>query len=55
MTLDNEKQKKILLLLIENASFSGKALEEAYELKKAVKAADVMDCNSPQQQQKTDR
>lgn len=36
MTFDNEKQKGLVLQLIEAANFTGKAIEEIHELKMAV-------------------
>jgi len=41
MTLDNEKQRALLLELFKQVHFPGEALEVAYELKQAIKDAEV--------------
>ena len=41
MVLDNELQKLTLLALIQAASFTGKDLDTVYELKNAIKEAEI--------------
>jgi len=41
MTLDNEKQRQFLLELFKQVQFPGEVLEIAFEVKQAIKAAEV--------------
>lgn len=41
MTFDNQRQKELILQIIDSVNFPGKALEEGYQLKCAVKAANI--------------
>lgn len=47
MTLDNEKQKKIIMQLMQSATFTGASLDELYEFKQLVEAAEI---NKPQKE-----
>jgi hypothetical protein len=41
MTFDSQRQKELILQIIDSVNFPGKALEEAHALKQAVKAAKI--------------
>lgn len=43
MILDNEKQRSLLLQLINSVQFNGSALDEAYNLKQAIVTAEIKD------------
>lgn len=47
MTLDNEKQRAMLLEMLAAVQFPGSAVDDVYELKYAIKDAKVEETNLP--------
>lgn len=41
MTLDNERQRELLLAIIESGTYNGQILDEIYRLKEDIKTAEV--------------
>lgn len=43
MILDNEQQRALLLELLQQANFPGKAIDVVYDLKKALQNASILE------------
>lgn len=53
MKLDNQRQKEILLQLFNASQFPGQAIEEVFDLKKALKSAEIE--NNPKMNAKIEK